>query len=176
MKDVIDKIDSGLAVFENALIVLILGVMVLLSFLQVLLRNLFETGILWGDIFLRHLVLWVGFVGASLATREDKHINIDILTRLVTEKYLPLIKIFIHGITILVCIILARAGYEFVAVEKEFNTILFENIPAWYFEIIIPGGFGLIGFRFFLKLAEQIVSLVHRPRASAETPKKTSNS
>jgi len=83
MKKILQTVDSGLAYVETGLIILILGSMVLLSFLQVLMRNFFDTGILWGDIFLRHLVLWVGFIGASLATREEKHINIDLLTRLI---------------------------------------------------------------------------------------------
>ena len=54
---------------ETVLLIVILTVMILLSFLQVLLRNFFDQGLLWGDIFLRNLVLWVGFLGASLATR-----------------------------------------------------------------------------------------------------------
>ena len=44
---------------------------------QVLARNLFGGGILWGDSFVRALVLWVAFVGAMVASRSDNHINID---------------------------------------------------------------------------------------------------
>ena len=52
-----------------------------LAFLQIFLRNVFTTGLAWGDLVLRNLVLWIGFIGATLATREGKHINIDILSR-----------------------------------------------------------------------------------------------
>jgi len=159
MKNIVGKIDHSIAFVENTLIIIILTVMVLMAFLQVLLRNFFETGILWGDVFLRHLVLWVGFLGASLATREEKHINIDILTRVIPKKYVPFVKIIVDIITIVICVLLAKAGYTFVHYEMEANTILFQNIPAWYFQIIIPVGFSLIGFRFFLKLLEQLQSL-----------------
>jgi len=135
MRTLLKKIDVSLTFFENSLIVIILGAMVLLAFLQVLLRNVFETGILWGDIFLRHLVLWVGFLGASLATREEKH----------------------DAVAIIVSVWLAKAGYVFLKFEIEANTILFKNIPAWYFQLIIPVGFGLIGLRFLLKFIEQIL-------------------
>ena len=159
MKNVVRKIDRSVAFVENTLIILILTVMVLMAFLQVLLRNLFETGILWGDVFLRHLVLWVGFLGASLATREEKHINIDILTRVITKKYVPFVKMIVDLITIVICVFLAKAGYTFVQYEKEARTILFQNVLAWYFEVIIPAGFTLIGFRFFLKLLEQVQNI-----------------
>ena len=78
---ILDTINSWIEKAETVLLVVILSVMILLSFLQVLLRNFFEQGILWGDILIRNLVLWVGFIGASLATRENKHINIDLFTR-----------------------------------------------------------------------------------------------
>ncbi len=154
MKKVLSAIDVGLSYVENSLIILILGVMVILAFLQVLLRNFFDTGILWGDIFLRHLVLWVGFIGASLATREEKHINIDVLTRIISKRYIPYVKMIIDLVSVIICILLAHAGYKFLMDEIKYETILFENIPSWYFELIIPVGFALMAFRFLLKIIE----------------------
>ena len=34
--------------------------------------------------------------------------------------------------------------------EREFATIIFNNIPAWPFQIIIPIGFALMSFRFII--------------------------
>lgn len=168
MKNILQKIDSGLAQGENFLIFLTLGLMVGLSFLQVLLRNFFESGILWADIFLRHLVLWVGFIGASLATRNEKHINIDILTRMVPVKIVPYIKISVDLVTVVVCIILAKASYTFLTFEIEAETIIFKNIPAWYFQIIMPAGFSLIGIRFVLKILEQLLIFFSKQEPSKE--------
>ncbi len=156
MKDLIRKIDASIFAVENALIVLLLGVMVAMAFLQVVLRNFFDTGILWGDIFLRHLVLWVGFIGASIATREEKHINIDILSRVVKPSWQTSIYVGVYLVTLLICAVLAKAGYVFLMDEKMAGTVLFKNIPAWYFELIIPVGFALIGFRFLLKILEKL--------------------
>ena len=83
---ILEKINAWIEQTETALLVLVLGFMVVFAFLQVVLRNIFDEGILWGDILLRHLVLWVGFIGASLATREQKHINIDLFSRWLPEK------------------------------------------------------------------------------------------
>lgn len=156
MQKTLRIIDRSLAVVENSLVVIIVTTMVVMSFLQVFLRNFFDYGILWGDIFLRHLVLWVGFIGASLATRDEKHINIDILSRITPEKYRPYLRTIVDLFTILVCIALAQAGYGFLQYEIEGNTILFNDIPAWPFQMIIPIGFALIAFRFLLKILERI--------------------
>src|SRR5512139_2469052 len=66
---------------EQTLVVSFLGFMIFIAFLQIVLRNFFSTGLDWGDPLLRNLVLWIGFIGATLATREGKHINIDIISR-----------------------------------------------------------------------------------------------
>lgn len=159
MQKILSGIDRNLLRIENFLIIALLSVMVLFAFFQVILRNVLSTGILWADIFLRHLVLWVGFIGASLATRESKHINIDILTRFVSKSKQVYFKIFIDLISAGVCLVLARAGYKFLSYEIEAGTTLFNDIPAWIFQLIIPVGFFLIGFRFLLNLIEEIIRI-----------------
>ena len=156
MKKFLGKLDSGLFYTENFIILVTLGGMVILSFLQVVLRNLFDTGLLWGDILLRHLVLWVGFAGASLATREEKHINVDILTKMLPPRAVPYIRGCVYLFAIVICYILTKASYVFLTFEVEAGSILFLDIPGWYFQIILPIGFALIGFRFFLKIIEQL--------------------
>ncbi|MCK5573045.1 MAG: TRAP transporter small permease subunit, partial [Bacteroidetes bacterium] len=70
---------------ETVLLVLFLGVMVVLAFAQVVMRNIFQTGFLWGDPLVRHLVLWVGFMGAAIAASDERHISIDAI-----NKFLPI--------------------------------------------------------------------------------------
>src|SRR5512139_1600564 len=76
-----EKADEGIAKVEQILIVTFLSFMIFVAFFQIVLRNAFSTGLDWGDSFLRYLVLWIGFLGATLATKEEKHINIDIVSR-----------------------------------------------------------------------------------------------
>jgi TRAP-type C4-dicarboxylate transport system permease small subunit len=137
--------------------------MVLLAFLQVVLRNLLDQGILWADILLRNLVLWVGFIGASLATREEKHISIDLLTRFLPGKWKNLSRFFMNIFALLICLLLAEAGWTFVMDEKLYGTKIFGEVPAWYFQIIIPLGFLLMAFRFC------IISLQHIARLLTKT-------
>jgi len=73
------RIDNFIARVEKFLVVFLLGAMILVAFLQIVLRNVFTTGFSWGDPFIRYLVVWVGFIGAALATKEGKHITIEIV-------------------------------------------------------------------------------------------------
>src|SRR3989338_2353892 len=72
---------------ENFLLVVFVIFMIGLSFTQVVLRNFFSSGFTWADICLRHIVLWVGFMGASLATRDNRHINVDALTNFLPPRF-----------------------------------------------------------------------------------------
>ena len=159
---ILESINKYIEKIETALLVLILTVMVILAFLQVVLRNLLDQGILWADIFLRHLVLWVGFIGASLATREEKHINIDLFTRFLSKKGKDIARVITNFFAFIVCIILTKAGWTFVQDEKLMGTVLFNNIEAWYFQIIIPVGFLLMGFRFFIHMLNNVVYIFQK--------------
>lgn len=157
--DLIRKLNGYVAKVENYLLVVIVLVMVAMAFFQVVLRNVFDEGILWGDIFLRHLVLWVGFIGASLATRDEKHINIDVFTRFAKGKSKFIFKSIIYLFSALICWLLTDASWAFVLEEIEYKTTLFADIPSWYMQIIIPVGFALMTIRFFLLGVENIVNV-----------------
>ena len=154
---IIEKLNSGIERAETAVLVLVLGIMVIFAFLQVVLRNIFHEGILWGDILLRHLVLWVGFLGASLATREKKHINIDIFSRFLSDKGKVVVRFGTNLFSVFICTLLADASWTFVQDEQMMGTIVFADIPAWYFQVIIPIGFILMSFRFLAQSLENIV-------------------
>ncbi|TAK65860.1 MAG: TRAP transporter small permease [Bacteroidetes bacterium] len=166
----IQLVSRYLSYLERGLIIVLLSTMVLLSFTQVILRNLFSTGFLWADPLLRHAVLWIGFIGASLAAQQEKHINIDALTRFTSPRVTNLIKILTSLFPVVVCYFLAQAGWTFLLDEMESGMALFSigetEYPAWWFETVIPFGFGLIGFRFFLKAIEHII-LAFKPHDPA---------
>lgn len=150
----IEKLNSWIERAETIVLVSVLGIMVIFAFLQVVLRNIFNEGILWGDIFLRHLVLWVGFLGASLATREQKHINIDVFSRFMSDKGKGIVRLLTNLFSVYICYLLADASWTFVQDEQMMGTVVFADIPAWYFQTIIPIGFFLMAFRFLILALE----------------------
>ena len=146
------KFDSLLNKFEGALLVLLLAAMVVMAFLQVILRNGFNSTILWVDILLRHLVLWTGFLGAALATSSARHINIDAFTRFLTPRLRSVVSIITNLFAVGVCWLLLQASVTYVNNEMIAGSTIYADIPAWYSALISPIGFGLLIFHFSLRV------------------------
>ena len=155
----IKQLDEWLAKAESGFLVFLLFLMVFLAFGQVLLRNFLNTGLLWTDIFLRQLVLWVGFLGASLAVRERRHISIDVLPQFIPDHYKPFVQILVNFCTGLISVFLTVASWKFVRLEMEFPTILFLDLPAWIFQTILPVSFAVISLRYFLHVFDDSIKL-----------------
>lgn len=135
---------------EEAIIIALLGLMVVLSGTQIFLRNLWDSGISWGDPLLRVLVLWVGLLGAMLATRQNKHIRIDILSRYLPKHWTRYSALITDLFSSLICALLAWHSGRFVHYEWQDGTEVFTGFPAWLAELIIPIGFTVISIRFAL--------------------------
>ncbi len=155
-------LDSSLTRVEGWLLILLLGVMVLLAFVQVVLRNVFQEGFIWADILLRHLVLWLGFLGAAVATSEERHITIDALTRFLSTRVRRGVLAVTQVFAAAVCLVLANAAVTFVQNDIEFGSTVYAEIPSWYSQIIIPVGFAVIALHFLIRAALNIRSAAGR--------------
>jgi TRAP-type C4-dicarboxylate transport system permease small subunit len=139
---------------EDGMLVGLLLIMLFLASSQILLRNLFEVGMVWADPLLRIFVLWLGLLGALAASRDNKHITIDVLTRLMPARVSMLTHIFTSLFTATVCGIIAYHSVRFVMQEYESATVSVAGLPAWIYEIIIPFAFALIGLRYLLRFSQ----------------------
>ena len=146
----LDTLDRTLEKFEYGLIVCLLSLMIILSFGQMVSRNLFHQALVWGDILLRQLVLWTGFLGASLAVRLNKHISIDVLSNFLPASSKNKVFTFTRIVTAIISGFLAWAAWSFVQFEKESESTLFLDLPVWVFQLILPYSFLIIAFRFLL--------------------------
>lgn len=161
-------IDSWLERISGWMLVGLLGIMIVMAFGQVILRNFFDTSIEWGDIFLRHLVLWVGYFGAVIATGEGRHLRIEFLTKLVPERPRKVFFVLSSTFASVICYFLMRAAEAFVRSEMEFGSILILDLPTWYFISIIPVGYAIIAFRFAVRALNALVEIVHGNWVMAE--------
>lgn len=138
---------------EDAILVVLLMAMIGLAVAQILLRNLFEGGIVWGDILVRILVLWIGLLGAMVATRQKQHIRIDLIARFLPQRVQwgadTLADLFTGGI----CAVTAWFSFRFVLSEWDFGGIAFAGVPVWLCEAIIPFAFTIISLRFLILAA-----------------------
>lgn len=154
------RIDHWLAHLERALVVLLLTGLLGLGLLQVIERNVLASGIFWADELLQHLVLWLGFLGASLATREHRHLSIDVLSHVLPTQWQPWLGLLVNTVALGLCMLLFQAGWGLVRSEYTAGTMLTFGVPTWLAQSIIPLGFGAIALRFALRLAESLIRLL----------------
>ncbi len=160
MLKILRWIDEKLSVFENIILITLLLTMVILAFTLVMLRNIFDTGISGADELLRHLVLLVTFFGASQAARLEKHINVNVLTKLFKDSAKQYVRIVVNGVSLAITALLARAAWEFVMIERSFGSPEILGIATWVYQLAMPVGFFLIGYRFLLHFLGEIVLLI----------------
>lgn len=154
MKEFLEKLDSIGRWIENILLFALLGGMIVLAFGQIVLRNGFDSGISWADPVLRILVLWVGMLGAVAASRENRHIKIDILERLLPLRFRRWSEMVIASFTVVVCSLLAWHTFRFVQDEFQYSDFEIAGIPVWLWQSIMPIGFGLIAWRYLVRIAQ----------------------
>ena len=155
------KAEALLSGLEGLLVAVLLSIMILMSFSQVLLREFFHTGIIWGDVFLRQLVLWVGFLGAALAAAQDKHFAWEAAQK--DAKWGPWMRLAAHLAAAAITAMLIRASWLFLMDEKAAAQTLFSvgpfPVPAWLFAAAIPAGFSLVLLHFLARSAEAAAEL-----------------
>lgn len=148
------SLDRTLAKVETVFLVFFLGTMVVLAFAQVVLRNFFGLGFVWGDTLVRHLLLWAGFIGGALASFEGRHISIDALTKFLSPRFKHLATLISNLFGAVVCFYLAQAAWKFTMDERAAGGDLVLSIPTWVAMIILPTGYVLIMIHFLLKVIE----------------------
>ena len=95
---------------EDFFLALLLLVMVVLAVLLIVMRNVFDSGLVWGDELLRILVLWLCLVGAMAASRDDNHLTIDVISRFLPQSLQAFTRILTNLFTVIICAIIAWSG------------------------------------------------------------------
>lgn len=133
---------------EDGILIGLLLLMISMAVLQIFLRNFFDSGILWGDPLIRILVLWIGLIGAMVASRTNNHISIDVISRYLPGPIKNLTNLILSIFTAMVCAVMAYFGLGLVIMERQDGLLAFANIPAWVCESIIPVAFAIISLRY----------------------------
>lgn len=142
-------LDEGLAWIERAFLVTALSVMCLVVFLDFALRELFSYGFVWAKELAMFLMIWVGFVGASLATRANRHLVVGIPEKLFPPKILRYVSSFVSALVVVLTLFIAYLGWQYVMETRMFEErSLVLRIPLWYVQMIIPLSLLVIALRF----------------------------
>lgn len=135
---------------ETWVLVGFLAVLLVLASSQILLRNVFSSGIVWADAVVRLAVLWIAVIGAVAASRDRRHIAVDIIARNLSGTVRRGVTAAVHIFTGSVAAIFAWQSWRFVQDSRLFGDVFADGWPAWWIQIILPAGFAMIAYRYLV--------------------------
>lgn len=134
---------------EEGLLAFLLALMTLLTFIQVVLRYVFNTGLVWSLEATTYSFAALVLVGMSYGVRTKTHIAVDLFTRKMPEK----VRHYVGLLAIVVCLV-------YVAMMLYGSSIFVDRLytlgnnardiaaPKWLLTVTMPLGFALLGYRF----------------------------
>jgi C4-dicarboxylate transporter DctQ subunit len=143
---------------EEWFIALILGIMTLLTFVQVVLRYVFNSGFIWALEASFYLFSWLVLIGLSYCVRERAHIGVDALIRLCSPNVRRVVGLVVVALTLLYAGLMLYGAVVYV--DKMITIdIEAEDIPVkrWILSLCLPIGFVLLLVR-LLTMAWRIVT------------------
>ncbi len=154
---------------EDTLCVAALLMMGVLPVIEIVLRAVFRTGIPGSTGYVQNLTLWVGFMGAMLASREKRHLSLSTGMVKLPEKIQKAIDMSTGAVSAAVATGLAWAGFEFVHYEMASPTRIGGWLPVWMAETVLPLAFAVMAVRFVLQAGgwrERAVAFLGIPAAA----------
>jgi len=142
--------------FEILLTILILSGMVLLPFIETITRLLNISNIPASQVLVQHFTLWIAFLGAILAARENSLLALT-RTPLFGKSNTSSIGEFIGKVTtFLVLVSLAFGSIELLKIEIIDSINVAPMIPRWFAQLIMPLGFSIMAILIFIKSYKQL--------------------
>lgn len=131
---------------EHGLAGLALLAMVVLPIIEVVGRSLIGATVPGSIDYVRHLTLWVTFVGAGIAATQQKHLALGFADFLKGHQR-EVASTIAGAVATVTALLLAWAALELVQADRAAPTKLGGLIPQWVAEVIMPIGFTVIGVR-----------------------------
>jgi C4-dicarboxylate transporter DctQ subunit len=143
---------------EEGLISAILGVMAILSFVQVVLRYGFNSGFIWQLEAQNYLFSWLVMIGISYGVRVHAHIGVDAAVRLFSPKARRVVGIFVLLLALLYTALMMYGSFDYIhrmyIINVEAEDI---PVPTWILSICLPLGFVMLMIR-LLEMGWRIIT------------------
>ena len=136
---------------EDTIAIAVFAVLTFFPALEILTRLIGRPGIPASAILVQHMTLWIGFIGAVLATRQNKLLSLTRKPLFQEDKIFHLGRWIAKNISFIVILFLFWGSLNLVIVEYNYPTYIAPGILRWVGQSIMPLGFLLIAAQIFLK-------------------------
>lgn len=130
---------------EEGVIALLLAFMTILTFVQVVLRYGWGTGILWGQEAVLYAFAWLVLFGLAYGIRTRAHLGIDILVKMMPVPTRRVVGLIAIACCALFAGLMLWGSYVYIAKLYEVG-VEAQDLPIerWLLGAIMPFGFALL--------------------------------
>ncbi len=133
---------------EDLLTAALLAAMLLLTFVQVVLRYVFNSGLVWALEATVYLFGWLVLLGISGAMRTNSHIAVDMLTKHLAAGAQKAVALLAVGLNLLYTALMLAGSWMLVTRLQAFGSLAHDiPLPRWVLLLSLPIGFALLGLR-----------------------------
>lgn len=139
---------------EDILALTVFFTMVFIPTFESIARFVNFRGIPASPVLVQHLTLWIGFLGAILAARQNKLLALTTTPLFSIDEQFHFGRWIAKVISFIVVLTLMWGSWELLKVEFTFSVDIAPNIPRWFTQAVMPFSFGLIAIQILINSTE----------------------
>jgi len=149
---VLDQIAGKLDRALGILTIVLLGIMAVVANLGVFYRYVLIAALPWSEEIPKYCMIWMGFIGASMAIRRNQHIGFNALIERLPSKASLLLRLFGNVLILFFLITLIKWGF-FLAFSVGFSSATpMTHIPYIWLLLVVPVAGILMAVQLSLKI------------------------
>ncbi len=124
-------------------------------FLQVLFRYLLRQPLFWSEELPRYLLIWMSFLAAALAQKQDAHINITLCLAPLSTRARQALKILTDVVILAFLWVLIYSGSMVTSITAHHRSTALQ-LPMGFVYAALPAGAVLMSLYLVLQLADGV--------------------
>lgn len=119
-----DNKDKGFIskIFEGSMIIF-LSLMVILVFINAIMRYVFKTSIPVSEEYARFFFMWTVFLGVIAAFKDKSHVSVTIITDKLKGKSKKIVYILAQSITLITLVLLIVGGFMYTKSASTYKSV-----------------------------------------------------
>jgi len=130
-----EKISSFAKMIINTVMVLCLFAMSIFVFGNVILRYFFDSGITWSDEMSRFLFVYMVFLGAIMALKDNEHLGVDTLVKRFPRSIRRFVYVVVNAIVVYMLYLIGDGSWKMTVLSQN-TTAPATDMPLSYLYVI----------------------------------------
>ena len=158
MPSFLEKLDKGMDIVERNIVGYATLIMVLILFTNVVLRNFFQSGLVWGNELSSYLNILAVYIAVSAGFKYGSHVGVSVVVDyVVPKKFRKAAAIFTKLIVLLFCALVAYLAVRMSMAQVasgQVSPVL--NFPLWIIYGIVVLGMSMASIRVIMEIIKII--------------------